>query len=87
MPPGRHPERAIFHPKVDSMILTTLVLTTLASAAPAGPAAAAMPIATSSPIMLAKHGKLDWYRGSWEELQAKAKSAKQLMFLDFTADW
>jgi hypothetical protein len=33
------------------------------------------------------HGKLKWFRGSWEELLAAAKASEQLIFLDFTADW
>jgi hypothetical protein len=68
------------------MILLALTLATLCPTPPPAPVPADAVRAVVR-IEKAPHGKLKWFRGSWEELLAAAKASEQLIFLDFTADW
>ena len=73
------------------MFLTALCLATFASpiAATIPPQACRQepePCCTVAP----QHGKLPWFEGTWEELQAEAKSSGRIMFVDFwspTCQW
>ena len=66
------------------MILLALSLATLSPTPPPAPADAVRAVVRIEKVV---HGKLKWFRGSWEELLAAAKASEQLIFLDFTADW
>lgn len=54
-------------------------------------AAAALNVATAcAPSTVSPrvdHGKLAWFEGSFEDLLAKAKTDKKIVFIDFWADW
>jgi len=56
-----------------------MLLTSVAVAALLAPAA---PSATPG-----DHGKLPWFEGTFEELLAKAKTEKKIVFLDFWTSW
>jgi len=66
------------------MMLIALTLTALAPSAPVAPASPPRAVVSRR---VPEHGKLPWFRGSWEDLLAKAETSKRLIFLDFTADW
>ena len=56
------------------MLLITIAAATLALPAVARPTAG-------------DHGELPWFEGSYEELMAKAREEKKLVFLDFWTSW
>src|SRR5258705_280364 len=73
------------------MLLTTLAVASLLS--PPTPAPAAPPmiigtIGTSRALVSAEdHGKINWFKGSFEEALAQAKASNKLVFIDFWTTW
>src|SRR5262249_39727113 len=71
------------HPKeTNSMMLTSLAIASLLSAKPV-----ALPPAARPGVAAEDHGKLDWFKGSFEEALAQAKASNKLVFIDFWTTW
>ena len=66
------------------MFMTSLTLAALAAPAACPPNARCDELVARKAV---DHGKLSWFKGSWEELLAKAKSEKKIVFLDFFTRW
>lgn len=64
------------------MMLTTLAIASLLSAEPV-----AIPSAVRPQAAAEEHGKLDWFKGSFEEALAQAKASQKLVFIDFWTSW
>ncbi|MFN0009998.1 MAG: thioredoxin family protein [Planctomycetota bacterium] len=63
------------------MLLTSLALAVLSCPV----AVPATPAATS--VVAGDHGKIPWFKGSFEAALAQAKSENKLIFIDFWTDW
>jgi hypothetical protein len=69
-----------------SLCLTLLSLAgSDAQPAPASPA----PALVGAPVVTARaeHGKLNWFKGTYEELLAEGARSNKIMFLDFWTSW
>ena len=64
------------------MLLTTIAVASLLTAPT--PAATAPSVAENS---VEDHGKLDWFKGSFEEALAQAKASNKIVFIDFWTTW
>jgi thiol-disulfide isomerase/thioredoxin len=61
------------------MLLTTLAVASLLTAPTPAPVIATNPVED--------HGKIDWFKGSFEEALAQAKASNKIIFIDFWTTW
>ncbi|MBK7876876.1 MAG: thioredoxin fold domain-containing protein [Planctomycetes bacterium] len=68
-------------------MLSTAVLRLVLALAVPSLAAAQVPDAKPAAAAPTTHGKLDWFRGSYDELLAAARKANKPIFMDFWTTW
>ena len=64
-----------------------MLITFLAAAALMAPPATATSPGAASAAPAGDHGKVAWFEGTFEDVLAKAKAEKKIVFLDFWTSW